>query len=239
MRILVFLLTWALALSAGKSEVFATQASLSCSPATGTFNVGETINVDYVLNTRSFSAYGVDINATYENTVLEAIGTQSTPETSSTKWTTPSVNAIDASLGKIHLDYGNSQAAFTGTATIGRISFKAKASGQAQFQYMFFQQYDDTTPGVAKVWGKKDGVNLSNILTDVTSCVYVVNQVAPTPTTGVGPTSPAGPTSPPPQPTVSELPRAGGEKLTLTLLPVAFLLLIAGVVIPAKSHLLS
>lgn len=214
-------------------EVLATAASLSCSPSTGTFNIGEQFTVDYILNTRTFQAFGADVYATYDSTILEAVGTQSTPITSSTNWTSPTTNTIDTTLGKIHLDYGKNQSAYSGSPSIGRVTFKAATAGQAQLNYIFFQQYDDTTPGVAKVWGKKDGVNLSNILTDVTNCIYVVSQTAPTatpgPTTPAGPTNTPGPTVPP----VEELPRAGGEKLTLSILPIAFLFLAIGLIIPA------
>lgn len=207
------------------TSVWATASSLSCSPSVGNFNIGDQVTVDYLLNTRSFQAFGADLNITYDASILEATTAVSTAVATPSGWTTTVANTVDSTLGKIHLDFGNTQAAFTGSGTIGRITFKTKKAGQAEFKYTFFQQYDDTTPGVAKVWGKKDGTNLSNILTDVTNCIYVVS----------GPiTNTPAPTSPPgtPQPTVTELPRAGTTETTFALLVFATLLLTIGGIIP-------
>ncbi len=217
-----------LALFISPTSAWATKASLSCTPANGTYNVGDTINVSYVLDTRTFQAFGSDLYITYDAGMLEATGTQSTIVTTDTKWTTnPVSNTVDSSLGKIHLDYGNSQAAYTGSSTIGSISFRAKQAGQAEFKYTFFQQYDDTTPGVAKVWGKKDGTTLSNILTDVTNCIYVISTAV---TSTPGPTSPPAATS---APVVSELPRSGSTETTMALVLFAFFIMGLGLVIPA------
>jgi hypothetical protein len=169
-------------------RVLATEASARCSPTTGTYTVGQTFTVDYTLDTRGFPIYGADIEATYDQAIIEAVGTSSTAVTTGTKWTTPTTNKIDVSsgkTGKISLDYGKAQTAYTGSGSVGQIQFKAKAAGQATFAYTFFQQYDDTTPGVIKVWGKKDGTNITNILTDVNNCIYVITEAetSPTPTT--------------------------------------------------------
>lgn len=216
------------------TKALATQASASCSPSTGTFNVGDTFTVDYVFDTRSFQVFGADLNITYDAGIIEAVDSQSTAITSVTKWTNVIANTVDKQLGKIHLDYGNGQPAYSGSSTpIGRITFKAKQAGQAQFQYTFFQQYDDTTPGVTKIWGKKDGVNLSNILTDVTNCIYVVTgPVTSTPApTGVNPTTPAATSGP----QVTELPRAGVMDVTFSLVAFSLILLTLGTVLPALS----
>ena len=204
-----------------KTSALATRASLLCTPANGTYNIGDTITVNYVLDTRSFPTYGADIVATYTSTVLDVVGTQSTAATTDTKWTAPVTNSIDSSLGKIRLDYGKAQAVYTGSATIGQATFKAKAAGQAQFNFVFFQQYDDTTidGGAAKVWGKKvEGAAITNILTDVTNCIYVIGQV---------PTSP--PTTPvPTTPVVTALPRSGNGEVTMSLLLLAGIFITAG-----------
>lgn len=227
-KTLLFLSVIFTALFISPTSAWATKASLSCSPASGTYNVGDTFNVNYILDTRTFQAFGSDLFITYDAGMLEVVGTQSTVSSTDTKWTAPVTNSIDASLGKIHLDYGNTQAAYTGTSTIGSISFKAKQAGQAEFKYTFFQQYDDTTPGVAKVWGKKDGTNLSNILTDVTNCIYVISvSVANTPVPTSVPSTPV--------PVVSELPRSGSMETTIALLVFAFSVLGLGLAIPALN----
>ncbi len=228
-KILLFISVFITALFVSPASAWATKASLSCTPANGTYNVGDTINVSYILDTRTFQSFGADLYMTYDAGMLGAVGTQSTVVNTDTKWTTPVTNTVDSSLGKIHLDYGNAQAAYTGSSTIGSISFTAKQPGQAEFKYTFFQQYDDTTPGVAKVWGKKDGTNLSNILTDVTNCIYVISAAV---TSTPAPTSPASP-SVTPVPAVNELPRSGTAETTLTLVVFAFLILGLGLAIPA------
>lgn len=206
-----------------KSSALATRASLMCEPATGTYNVGDTITVNYKLDTRSFATTGVDVVATYTPNVLEFVGTQSTAATTDTKWTAPVTNTVDSSLGKIRLDYGKAQVAFTGSSAIGQATFKAKAAGQGQFNYVFFQQYDDTTidGGAAKAWGVKTaGAAVSNILTDVTNCIYVISQA--------GPTSTPGPTVPP----VTQLPRSGSGEVTMSLLLLAGLFVTGGLIFP-------
>lgn len=214
-------------------DVFATSSNLRCVPSTGTFKVGDTFNVDYALDTRSFPVFGADVVATFDSGIIEATTGQSSALLDVTHWTAPTTNTIDSSLGKIRLDFGNAQSSFTGNTVLGRAMFRAKAPGQAQFNFTFFQQYDDTTPGVAKVWGKRDGTNLSNILTDVNNCIYVVEAATPT-------TPPAAPTTPPSQPTsaaaptavVTELPRAGRMEDTIGLLLLSMLFLGVGGILP-------
>lgn len=208
-----------------KGVAFATRASLLCEPASGTYNIGDTITINYKLDTRTFPVYGADVVATYTPSVLEAQGTQSTAGTTDTHWTAPTTNTIDAALGKIRLDYGKAQATYTGTTTIGQATFKAKAAGQAQFNFVFFQQYDDTTidGGAAKVWGKKtDGAAITNILTDVTNCIYVIGQA--------GPTSTPGPSVP--VPSVTTLPRSGSGEVTMSLLILAAIFITGGLIFP-------
>lgn len=231
---LLFLLAVISAFFLFPSSVQATAATLSCAPPNGTFNIGETIAVDFSVDTRTYGAFGADLVITYDAALLTAVDTQVTAVTTTTKWTTaPTTNQIDGTLGKIRLDFGSAQASFSGSTVIARTSFKAKQAGSAQLQYTFFQQYDDTTPGVAKVWGKKDGTNLSNILTDVTNCIYVISSpTTPTPTT-----SSSGPTSPPATsaPVVSELPRSGTFETTLVFIVVALMTLGIGIMIPVFS----
>ncbi len=214
-------------------QALADDASLRCSPATSTIQVNTTFTVDYVVDTRGSQAFGADINATYDSALLEAVGTQSTPVTAATGWGQPTTNTIDSELGKIHLDYGNSQPAATISASIGQVTFRAKAAGQAQFNFSFFQPNDDTTPGVAKIWGKRDGTNLSNILTDVNNCIYVIEgSLTPTlsPTPSLIPSVPATsyqltPTAAP----IRELPRSGIIDQMAGFLGTSFILITMGI----------
>ena len=235
MRLFVFLLALFLSSLIFANEVLATEASFKCSPSTGTFKVGETFTVDYILDTRSFQVFGVAAVSTYDPVLLEVVGTQSTPVTTSTNWGQPTTNTVDTSLGKITLDYGKNQSSWTGSSSIGQITFKAKGSGQAQFNWIFYQQYDNTTPGVAIVWSKKDGTNLSNILTDVNNCIYVISNTTPTSSPTSKPTNaPNQPTSTPPPtiPLITELPRSGNTESTVTFLGIAGIFVLLGTFIP-------
>jgi len=226
MRILILILLLAIFWTVSTTDTLATAANLRCSPSTGTYNVGNSFTVEYVLDTRNFATYGADVVATYDPSIIEVVGTTSTPVTSGTGWGQPTTNTIDNSLGKIELAYGSAHPTFTGSATIGQVTFRAKTAGQAQFNYTFFQQDDDTTPGVAKVWGKKDGINMSNILTDVNNCIFIVEGAGVTPTVAPGlPTATLAPILPSPSliPTlpignVTEIPRAGSVANTYTFL---------------------
>lgn len=212
-----------------KGLVFATRSALNCVPGSGTYNVGDTITVNYSLDTRSFPVYGADIVGTYTSSVLDAVGAQSTPGTTDTKWNAPVTNTIDNNLGKIRLDFGKSQASFSGTTNIGQATFRAKAAGQAQVNFVFFQEYDDTTidGGAAKIWGiKTPGGSISNILTDVTNCLYVIAGAGPTVTPG--PTAVTGPTVPP----VTSLPRSGSGEVTMSLLLLAAIFVGGGMIFP-------
>lgn len=188
----------------------AVESSLKCFPATGSFKVGDTVTLDYMLDTRSNQSLGATVVATYDPSLLEAISTQSSAVLTVTNWTAPVTNSVDTTLGKITLDYGNTQTPFSGNTSLGQIQFRAKAEGQAPFTFTFFQQFDDTTPAVSKVFGKRDGTNTSNILTDVNNCIYVIETGTSTPVGTISPTPPTAATvtiisSPP----VRELPRSG------------------------------
>lgn len=212
-------------LSLVRGKVFAAEVILRCTPQTGTFKVGDTFTVDYYLDTGGRQTTGADIIATYDTEVLTSVSTNSTVISTDTNWKEPAVNSIDASLGKIQLDFGSDQEAFSGNSSIGQVIFKAKAAGQAQFSYAFFQPNDNTTPAVAKVWGEPIEGKATNILTNVNNCIYTV-EVASSPS----PTS-----SPAVRPTVSELPRSGGGEVAGFFMGLSCLLIFLGL----SSYLLS
>ena len=221
------------------APVLAAASNLRCTPSTGTFKVGDTFTVEYALDTRSFETFGTDVVALFDTAVIEATTTESTAVTDVTGWGQPSTNTVDNILGKITLEYGNSQPSYTGNTTIGKIVFKAIATGQAQFNFQFFQQYDDTTPGVAKVWGNNNSTNLTNILTDVNNCIYVIEESASAPT--AAPTATSGTTvtvEPTQEPLPTQLPRAGSVTTTTSLLGFGFLLIAIGLFMPVASSVI-
>lgn len=229
MRYLIFALVFLLGL-VFPFKAWAADASLKCQPATGNYRVGDVFTIEYFLDTRDVEALGADIVATYDPTVLEASSSSSTTATTDTQWEQPVTNTVDTSLGKIQLDYGNSQPGFSGQSVIGQLTFKALTAGQTQFNFTFFQAYDDTTPGVAKVWGKKDGTNTTNVLNDVGNCIYVVESA-------VGSTSEVTPTVAPQAtvtaaPTISELPRAGNTDIAISVMTFSFILTSVGIAVP-------
>lgn len=188
----------------------ATRASLSCTPYSGTYNVESTVTVDLVLDTRGYPAFGADIRVSYNASQLEYIGTEAFGLTNVTKWSNPTNGYVDQIKGQIILDYGNNQPAFTGQASIGQVSFRVKSPGQILFPFTFKQQYDNTSSDVSKVWGSRDGVNKINNLTDVTNCVYTVNQndgVSPTPALSPTPS----PTLSPNQPRLANIQLSNGQ----------------------------
>lgn len=229
MKIIYFVLAFILSSLLFSSDVLATDASLRCAPTSGTYNIGDTFTIDYILDTRTFQAFGALVAASIDTHYFTVIGTQSTPVTSSTSWGQPVTNTVDTATGNILLDYGNAQPAFTGSGTVGQLTVKAAAAGQAQFSFKFIQPYDNTTPGVAKVWGKKDGINLSNILTDIgNNCIFIVSAANPTPTTP--PTvATTVPTSPP---QVTSLPQSGAMENTAAVMGLSVFFIILGIAVP-------
>ncbi len=203
--------------------VLATQAQLACSPTTSTVAVGGTITSDIVLNTRSFQILGADAILTYTTGILDTDSASVVPVTTNTNWTNPINKLVDTTLGKIELDYGSSQSAYTSSGSIGRITFTARQPGNANVNFVFFQEYDNTTAGVAKVWGLKGSATPSNVLTDVVDCVYTVTGVT---------AAPSSPTSPVTQTTPGVLPPTGGGDTTLLLVGGGLVLAFLGILLP-------
>lgn len=222
MRLSLFIFVLSVLVVTFSGKVFASEVVLRCIPQTGTFKVGDTFTVDYYLDSGGSQTFGAEIIATYDTGLLTAVSTNSTVISTETNWREPVTNTIDATLGKIHLDFGSNQTAFSGNSSIGQVIFKAKAAGQAQFNYTFFQPNDNTTPGVAKVWGEPIEGTATNILTNVNNCIYTVEEVSSSP-------SPSPTSSPVVRPTVSELPRSGGREVTIALLGLTGILFFLGI----------
>lgn len=130
-RSLIFILTtFYLILNTSTSAYAAVTFSLN--PATQTMAVGNTVNVNIMLDTGGQSVTGGTAVLTYDPTklsVLDAspssVGTQIS---SGTIFTNPLTNLADTVAGKITLDYGSPQSTFSGQGTFGTISFKALTS---------------------------------------------------------------------------------------------------------------
>ncbi|MBI2612060.1 LPXTG cell wall anchor domain-containing protein [Candidatus Gottesmanbacteria bacterium] len=200
------------------SYVLATEAQLACSPTTTTVAVGQTIATDIILNTRGFDASGATVILTYTPAILDTSTIALTAVTDTTGWTAPTTKTVDNTVGKITLDYGSSQDVFSDTATIGKVTFTGKAAGTSEVSFVFFQEYDDTTSGVAKVYGEKAPGTTSNILTDVVDCQYTVTGGS-TPV----PTQPGSTIAP------TILPRTGSGDVSMVIFGVGVFLVFIGV----------
>lgn len=149
------------------------QASLQFQPATGTYNLNDFFYTDIKLDTRNKPVYGAKIIVTYDPSYYQTDKNAVVPITTDTKWGSPDINFI--SRGQIAIDFGKDQPAFTGNSTIVRITFKALKPGYVIMGFSFFQQYDNDTSNVTVVYGKRDGVNISNVLTDINNGIYVIS----------------------------------------------------------------
>ena len=98
--IFIQVLFFFLSLIIAASPVSAAASTLKCSPSTGTYKVGDNFTVQYILDTQNFEAFGADVSATYDPSVIQATAAVSTPLISSTNWNAPSQNNIDNSLVK-------------------------------------------------------------------------------------------------------------------------------------------
>lgn len=207
-RILLASLIGIFLVSLSVQPVFATDAQLACSPTTTTLSVGQTVVTDIIMNPRGFDALGSTVVMTYTPSILDATSQTLAAVTDTTGWTAPTTKNVDSAVGKITLDYGSAQQAFSETATIGRVTFTGKAAGTSQVSFVYFKEYDDTTAGVAKVYGQKTTGTTTNILTDVVDCQYTVTGAGIT----VAPTVPGSTVAP------SALPRTGTFETTVFLL---------------------
>ena len=128
------------------APAFAGAATLSLSPSSGSFNVGDIISAQIILDTQGQPADGVDIRyLNYNPALLEAqdedatqVGVQIAP---GGLMPSTAANNVDASAGKIafsQITSGN--ATFAGSGVLATVRFKAVAAGVANTAF-------DSVPG--------------------------------------------------------------------------------------------
>lgn len=105
--------------------------TFSLSPAAKNLNVGDSFTANIMLDTGGQAVTGATAVLTYDPSKLSVIdassalaGTQIGP---GTVFLNPLSNIVDTVLGKITLDYGATQASFSGQGTFGTINFRALA----------------------------------------------------------------------------------------------------------------
>ncbi len=142
----IFFVVAALAITA--QPAFA--AKLALSPASATKNVGNTFNVDIVLDTEGEAVSGATALINYDKAKLEVVGSVK-PET--TNLGQVLTNTINTSTGQIRYDAGNLGSPYTGRSVIATITFKAIATGVAQVNFVFNSGSTTNTSAVAAASG--------------------------------------------------------------------------------------
>ncbi len=149
-------------------------ASLSLSPATANKNVGDTFNVDIVLDTEGQPVYGATAIIDYDTDLLSVVdgdtaasGVNIAPGQYLSQVLTNSVNATN---GQIRYDAGNLGSPYTGRGVIATISFKATSIGEAEASFVFNQNATTNTSAVAAA---KTPTN--NLLTTINDGSYSIS----------------------------------------------------------------
>ncbi len=185
--LLVFIFLNALLL-ARASGVWA--ASLSLSPATATKTVGESFDVDIILDTEGEEVSGATAILNYDTTLLEVVGSTITAGTILTQVLE---NRVDPTTGEIRFDAGALGSTYNSRGTLATITFRAAAAGAAQVDFVFDENSTLDTSQVAAASGP------TPLLTEVNNGTYTINS--------------SGSTTPPPT-----LPATGAFENTIFLL---------------------
>lgn len=199
--------------------IFAASATLSLSPAAGSFKVNDTFDVNVVLNAGGGKIGGVDIYLTFDQNKL---------------------NLLDIEKGSIFEQYvgksisnsngtaaisgmaNSPQNAFSGTDTFAIFKFKAVSAGTSEVKFNF-------TPPNTRDSNVIDFDSLGDILTSVVNGTYTVTGVGGTGSTGPTGTTVTGPTA------TKTLPVTANEMPTILILLFGFAFIFSGVVIKRLS----
>ena len=151
-------------------------ASLSLSPAAGTYTVGQTFNVDIIINTGGDAVSGATAILTYDTSRLQV--TTGSQITAGSIFTNPLTNTVGG--GTIRFDSGSLGTAYTGTGTMATISFKALAAGTAAVNFTYNPSSTTNTSIVAAASSP------TNLLTTVNNGSYTISSgtTPPPPVTG-------------------------------------------------------
>ncbi|MBI4037395.1 hypothetical protein HY385_03150 [Candidatus Daviesbacteria bacterium] len=215
------------------STAFATGATLSLSPATGSFNKGCTFSADINLDTGGAQTDGTDAIIFYDPTRLST-NTQSI--TNGTIYSDYPGNNVDTSQGKITISGLSSvSTAFSGTGVLATISFTVLDTAPAGVTQVNFD-FDPNDKAKTIDSNVVERGTVSDILNQVTNGSYTIG----TGSCGVQPTLTLTPTKTPVSgqqggvggtvPTKAPLPTAGSFSTTFMIGALGSILTILGII---------
>ncbi|MBI4038165.1 hypothetical protein HY387_00725 [Candidatus Daviesbacteria bacterium] len=204
-------------------------ATLSLSPATGTFNRGCNFSLNVELNTAGVQTDGTDAILKYDISRLNA-----TSITSGTIYPDYPGNNIDAQNGKITISGLASVAqAFSGSGTLGTINFTVSPQAPTGATLITFD-FDPNDKAKTIDSNVVERGTIAEVLSAVTNGSYTIGTGtcgAQTQTIGTTPTQGAGGTGVAATPSAGlqkTLPPAGGEQLTFTVAILGTVLTVLG-----------
>ncbi len=155
-------------------------ATLSLSPSSGSFSVGDVFDINILLNTSSAAVDGIDLNTLNYNAALLEVQDANTSQagvqiTAGSLLPVNVVNSADAANGRISFSQlGSGGGTFNGSGTLATVRFRAKAVGTANVNFSF-------------VLGNTADTNVASagtdLLTSVTNGSYIIANAAPPPDT--------------------------------------------------------
>ena len=214
-------------------SVFA--ATLSLSPASGTFNKGCTFSLDVVLNAGTDRVEGTDVNyLTYDTSRFIA-----TSVNTGSIFSDYPINNVDSTAGKIYISGVDTQnKPFQDQGTFATVNFTVKdtaPTGASQMNFLFTNPGDTTDSNVEIISNN----NVVDVLSSVTNGNFTVGsgacnvQASPSPSaslkTGVGKGGPGATGSATIGGGVETLPPAGSGGMTAILGISGLVLVILGI----------
>lgn len=154
------------------NPVLASAATLSLSPASGTFNKGCSFSLNIILDSGPDQVEGTDVNfLLYDNSRFTATSVEQ-----GTIFSDYPINSIDSSAGKIYIsgvDANNHP--FNGTGTFAKVNFTVKATAPAGATQMSFafNPNDKTNTTDSNVEVIQDNT-VVDVLSSVTNGSYTV-----------------------------------------------------------------
>jgi len=136
------LIGWAIFFALGCQSVLA--ATLSVSPASGNYQVGNTFNVSIILDTQAVNSHGVDIHYLNYNPALleiqDAATTTGIQISAGSLFFNTQVNSVNASLGQIDFSQLTTDSeVYNGSGTLATITFRVLAAGTASLTFNYSQ----------------------------------------------------------------------------------------------------
>lgn len=199
-RLLILLSLFLVTIIYNLSPVLATGATLSLSPATGTFNQGCSFSVDVLLDTGGIPTDGTDAILFYDPTRFTA-----TKIRSGTIYSDYPGNTIDAQGGKISINGLSSvSSAFSGTGVLTSVDFTVAAAAPAGISQIKFD-FDPNDKAKTTDSNVVERTTVADVLNQVNNGNYTIGTGA-CGTIGVTPVSGGGPIIITPVPVETKVP---------------------------------